>query len=77
MTKQESTLLNALFATGDRVRTLPHTDSWMRGDRYGNVVSVGAKYVHVLMDVSGKRIVFRPDSIEVVDAGNRAYEGAR
>lgn len=39
---------------GDRVELHPATDAWMMGDRYGDVVKVGAKLVHVRMDRSGK-----------------------
>ena len=30
----------------------PHTDAWMSGDRYGVVVGVGHKRLHVHMDRS-------------------------
>lgn len=40
---------------GDRVEFAPHTDRWMRGDRYGTVLAVnvkghGKRTVHVLPD---------------------------
>ena len=38
------------YDRGDRVQVHPATDAWMRGMRYGTVVSVGPKYVHVLLD---------------------------
>jgi hypothetical protein len=38
---------------GDKVQSHPATDAWMQGDRFGEVVKVGRKYVHVKMD-SGK-----------------------
>lgn len=40
------------MAPGTRVELHPATDAWMRGDRYGTVVGVGRKYVHVRMDRS-------------------------
>jgi hypothetical protein len=41
---------------GDRVQLHPATDAWMRGDRFGTVVSLHPKrkFVRVKMDVSGK-----------------------
>jgi hypothetical protein len=44
---------------GDRVEFAPHTDRWMRGDRYGmvlavNVKSHGTRTVRVLPEKSGK-----------------------
>ena len=39
---------------GDRVQMHPATDGWMSGDRYGVVVKVTARYVHVRMDRSGR-----------------------
>jgi hypothetical protein len=35
-----------------RVELAPHTDAWMSGDRYGVVVGVGHKRLHVHMDRS-------------------------
>jgi hypothetical protein len=42
------------FRVGDRVELHPATDAWMMGDRYGAVVKIGRKYLHVKMDCSGK-----------------------
>lgn len=39
---------------GPRVESHPATDAWIMGDRYGTVVKVGAAYVHVRMDRSGR-----------------------
>lgn len=49
-----------------RVQAAPSTDCWMRGDRYGTVTTVGRKYVHAKMDVSGKVRKFTPDLLEPV-----------
>lgn len=38
---------------GDFVHAMPHTDSWMRGDRNGTVVTIGYKWVTVRMARSG------------------------
>jgi hypothetical protein len=35
------------FQLGDRVRTRPGSDAFMRGARYGEIVKVGTKYLHV------------------------------
>jgi hypothetical protein len=40
------------FKKGQRVQLHPDTDTAV-GDRWGEVVIVGDKYVHVLLDVSG------------------------
>ena len=44
----------AAFWQGRRVELHPATDAWMMGDRYGEVVDVGRKYLWVKMDRSGK-----------------------
>lgn len=44
------------FWPGMRVELHPATDYWMRGAKFGTVVSTGTKYVHVKLDnVSGIR----------------------
>lgn len=47
------------YTVGDRVEIHPAADSWMRGDRYGEVVSVlkggpNAGNPCILMDKSGR-----------------------
>ena len=42
------------FAVHDRVEIHPATDAWMMGDRYGEVIKIGRKYLHVKMDRSNK-----------------------
>lgn len=49
------------FRKGDRVESHPATDAWIFGDRYGSVVVVGRKYVHVKMDRSGRTLKFSPE----------------
>ena len=36
----------------------------MQGDRYGAVVNVGKKYVHVFMDTSNRVLKLAPTSLE-------------
>jgi len=51
------------YKIGDRIESAPHTDCWMMGDRYGDVVKIGRTYVHVKMDRSGKVRQFHPDNL--------------
>lgn len=51
------------FTKGERVQAHPATDTWMRGDMYGNVVHVGRKLIHVLMDRSNKVRKFHPNNL--------------
>lgn len=39
-----------LWKVGERVELHPGTDLWMRNARYGEVVKVGRKWVHVKLD---------------------------
>lgn len=48
---------------GSRVQLHPATDAWMQGDKYGEVVKVGTKYVHVRMDRSGRVLKVTPRNI--------------
>jgi hypothetical protein len=51
------------YAKGARVQAHPATDTWMRGDRYGTVVSVGKRLIHVRMDRSNRVVKFTPDNL--------------
>lgn len=51
------------FAVGERVKAHPATDTFMRGDVYGNVVKIGRKVVHVKMDRSGRVLRFAPRNL--------------
>ncbi len=53
----------AQFTKGDRVELHPGTDAWMMGDRYGNVVYIGRKHIHVLMDRSNKIRKLHPSNV--------------
>lgn len=54
------------FRKGDRVRARAWTDRFAMGDRYGDVVKIGRKLVHVKMDRSGHTVRFIPDDLELV-----------
>lgn len=51
------------LAVGQRIQLVPHHDSWMAGDRYGEVVRVGRSIVHVKMDRSGRVRWLHPESV--------------
>lgn len=46
-----------------RVQLHPGTDAWMQGDRFGLVVKIGRKYLHVKMDRSGRTLKVTPESV--------------
>lgn len=48
------------FTVGMRAELHPATDAWMFGDRYGEVVKVGRKLVHVKMDRTGRTLRMHP-----------------
>lgn len=48
------------ISVGMRVEVHPSTDAWMMGDRFGEVVKNGRKYIHVRMDRSGRVLQFLP-----------------
>ena len=50
---------SAGFKANDRVQLHPCTDSWMRGDKYGEVVKVGRLTCTVKLDKSGRTSTFR------------------
>lgn len=50
-----------MVEVNQRVQAHPATDCWMRGDKFGTVTQIGRKYVHVLMDRSGKVRQFPKD----------------
>ena len=52
------------YRIGERVEISPAYDSWMRGDRYGEVAKITTKAVTVKLDKSGKMLrVNRPSGI--------------
>lgn len=42
------------MTTGDRIEIAPHLDEWVRGDRYGVVLSVTKDRARVRLDRSGR-----------------------
>jgi len=56
-------LKTAGFVAGSRVELAPHTDRWARGDRYGEIVKVTRKLVHVRMDKSEQVAKLHPSHI--------------
>lgn len=49
-----------------RVELSPATDAWMMGDRFGEVIRVGTKYLHVKMDRSGRTLKVSPANVYAV-----------
>lgn len=43
------------FNHGDRVELHPANDWWMRGARYGTVISVNNNFVYVKLDATGAK----------------------
>ena len=59
----QTDLLLEQFTVGDRVKLHPATDRAMRGDRFGMVVKLGRRYVHVELDRSGDVRPFAPENV--------------
>lgn len=55
------------FKTGDRVQLHPATDWWMRGARFGTVITVGRKHLTVRLDAGPKTKVPSDLILEVLD----------
>lgn len=51
------------FRPGQRIELEPFTDTWMLGDRFGEVLRTGRTLVHVRLDRSGRVRKFRPEHI--------------
>lgn len=54
-----------IFGIGKRVFIHPACDCWMQGDRFGTVVKITRKSIHVKCDRSGKVRRFSPDLLDV------------
>ena len=56
---------------GRRVEIPAHTDTWMRGDRYGEIQGLDAsrngECVRVRLDKSGRVVSYPLDSLSFVD----------
>jgi hypothetical protein len=51
---------------GGRVAIHPATDWFMRGERYGQVVTIGRKWIHVRLERSGRVVRFTPGNLEPI-----------
>jgi hypothetical protein len=60
-------MLDLIVKEGDRVELHPATDRWMRGDRFGTVVKIGRKYVHIKLERSGQTRPFTPRNVLTLD----------
>ena len=58
--------LSTVYHVGDRVELHPATDRWMSGDRYGAIVKVTRKLVHILLDKSGNTAKMHPSHIGAI-----------
>lgn len=56
-----------MIIPGKRVELHPATDAWMRGDRYGTVTKVTAKWVYVKMDRSEKTLKVASINLTEID----------
>jgi hypothetical protein len=54
-----------IFGIGSRVQAHPACDCWMMGDRYGTIIKLTRKSIHVKMDRSGKTRRFPSDLLEI------------
>ena len=57
----------ASFPPGTRVELHPATDLWMRGARYGVVVTAGYRRVAVKLDATGRTVQLRRMYVKPVD----------
>ena len=57
------------FRIGDKVELSRVTDLWKRGLRYGVVVKVGQRRIHVQLEKLGRIVTFTPDNIGRIVAG--------
>lgn len=59
------------FKLGTRVELHPATDLWMRGARFGEVIAIGRKFLHVKLDASPRRVItIAPRNIGSIVEGN-------
>ena len=55
-------------AIGRRVQLHPANDAWMQGDRFGEIVKIGGRYIHIKMDKSGRTLALVRELFEFVEA---------
>lgn len=60
--------LDEMLRVGDRVQIPAHSDHWMRGDRYGEVVKVSGNVAHVKLDKSEKTVKFSLDDLRFAES---------
>jgi hypothetical protein len=65
--RKMDTTNEAGFRVGDRVQLHPCTNSWMRGDRFGDVVRAGRLACTVKLDKSGRTSTFRNELLLPVE----------
>lgn|GEM_PF-2942630 len=53
-----------ILGLGSRVQANPACDCWMMGDRYGTIVRITTRLIHVRMDRSGKIRKFTSSLLE-------------
>lgn len=58
-----------MFKPGDRVELHPGLDLWMRGARYGDVVSIGRTFVTVQLDKVQRPVRILPHNLTPVPRG--------
>lgn len=57
---------------GRRAQLAPHTDAWMRGDRYGDIVGATKTHLRVKMDKSGRTLrIARSNIADIFEANPR------
>lgn len=54
------------FVVGQRVAIHPANNSWLMGERFGEVIRLGRRWVYVKLDLSRREIPFYPGDLEVV-----------
>lgn len=54
-----------MFNIGDRIQMHPATDAWMKGDRYGIVVKVTKRSIHIELD-SGRVIRVASNNFDLI-----------
>lgn len=53
------------LAVGDRVKTAPHTDVFMRGVRYARITKIGRKWLHIQDDNTRRVFKVSPHSVDL------------
>lgn len=65
--------------SGSRVEVPTHTETWMRGDRFGTIVGIGPgssgfgrnpRKATVLLDKSGRKAKFPIEDLRIIEPDN-------